>query len=94
MLNKNSFDLIYIDGDKENYLSYSLAAENIVTASGVIIVDDVFFHGDALSNQPETPKGMGCKKVLEHYKGRSDCRSLLLPIFNGMLLIFDFDNKK
>lgn len=87
-LPKRSFDLVFIDGDKERYLDLALVAETLVTDKGVIIIDDVFFHGDALNTAPSTPKGSGCKRLLEHYQTDNRFQHLLLPIRNGLLVLF------
>lgn len=87
-LPKRSFDLVFVDGDKERYLDLALAAETLVTDNGVIIVDDVFFHGDALNTIPSTPKGLGCKRLIEHYRVDDRFDHLLLPIRNGLLVLF------
>jgi predicted O-methyltransferase YrrM len=55
---------------------------------GVLIVDDVFFHGDSLNAEPSTEKGVGCRELLDHYQNRTDVRSLLLPLGNGMLIVY------
>lgn len=83
-----SFDMIFVDGSKQDYLEYTRVAENLVTDRGVIVVDDVFFHGDALNAKPETPKGLGCKMLLDHYRDRNDLAKLLLPVGNGILILF------
>jgi predicted O-methyltransferase YrrM len=87
-LPKRSFDLIFIDGDKERYFDLALEAETLVTDNGVIIVDDVFFHGDAVNAVPSTPKGLGCKRLIEHYRVDDRFGHLLLPIRNGLLVLF------
>jgi len=87
-LPKRSFDLVFIDGDKERYLDLALEAETLVTGKGVIIVDDVFFHGDAVNAVPSTPKGLGCKRLIEHYRADDRFGHLVLPIRNGLLVLF------
>jgi len=87
-LPKRSFDLVFIDGAKQSYLDYALIAEGLITKKGVIIVDDVFFHGDAVNAAPTTEKGIGCKKLLEHYHADQNFEHLLLPLRNGLLLIY------
>lgn len=87
-LPKRSFDLVFVDGDKERYLDLALEAETLVTDKGVVIVDDVFFHGDALNAIPSTPKGSGCKRLIEHYRVDDRFGHLLLPIRNGLLVLF------
>jgi len=81
------FDLIFVDGSKENYLDFTLKSEKLLNRNGMILVDDAFFHGDALNHRPVTKKGLGCKNLLEHYSRREDLLVSLLPIFNGILLI-------
>lgn len=82
------FDIVFIDGNKQTYLDYTLRAEELISAKGVIIVDDVFFHGDALNQAPTTEKGVGCKALIDHYRNDDHFEKLLLPIRNGILLLF------
>jgi predicted O-methyltransferase YrrM len=82
-----SFDLIFIDGSKQDYLDYALKSKNLITDNGIIIVDDVFFHGDALNASPSTDKGRGCKALLEHFKTDRSLERLLLPVANGILIL-------
>lgn len=83
-----SFDLVFVDGSKQDYLEYTLKSEKLLTKNGTIIVDDVFFHGDALNAAPNTDKGRGCKAVLDHYKAHDRLDKLLLPVANGILILF------
>jgi len=87
-LGKSYYDLIFIDGGKQDYLDYTLKCERLLSERGVIIVDDVFFHGDALNAKPQTAKGAGCKVLLDSYRNREDLGKLLLPVGNGMLMLF------
>jgi predicted O-methyltransferase YrrM len=86
-LPERSFDLVFIDGNKQSYLDYARRAEELITQKGVIIIDDVFFHGDALNSAPSTAKGLGCKRLLTHYRNNTDLEQLLVPLRNGMLLL-------
>ena len=87
-LGKGYYDLIFIDGGKQHYLEYTRKCEQLLSERGVIIVDDVFFHGDALNAQPQTDKGRGCKALLDAYREREDLGKLLLPVGNGLLMLF------
>ena len=62
-------------------------AEKKLSAKGLILVDDVFFHGDALNDTPSTEKGQGCKALLEHYNHVTHLSKYVLPINNGILLL-------
>ena len=87
-LGKQYYDLIFIDGGKQDYLKYTKLSEQLLSERGVIIVDDVFFHGDALNAKPQTDKGRGCKALLDSYREREDLGKLLLPVGNGLLMLF------
>ena len=52
------FDLAFIDGNKERYARLFEALEPRVRPGGVILVDDVLFHGDVLNSPPKTGKGV------------------------------------
>lgn len=86
-LPKSSFDLIFVDGSKQSYLEYTLKSGDLLTERGVIVVDDVFFHGDALNAEPTTEKGRGCKRLLDHFESDNAYRKLLLPVANGVLIL-------
>jgi predicted O-methyltransferase YrrM len=86
-LKDDYFDFIYVDGDKGKYLELTQIAEKKLSANGLILVDDVFFHGDALNEHSQTDKGQGCREVMEYYKDSKDFSKYLLPIYNGVLLL-------
>ena len=44
--NKRMFDMIFIDGDKENYKNYYDLSLELVKKNGFILVDNVLWHGD------------------------------------------------
>jgi predicted O-methyltransferase YrrM len=83
----NYFDFIYVDGDKGRYLDLTKLAEKKLSKHGLILVDDVFFHGDVLNPTAKTDKGKGCKELLEYYKDTKDFSKYILPINNGILLL-------
>jgi predicted O-methyltransferase YrrM len=84
----NSFDLVFVDGSKQDYLDYTLKSGRLLTERGAIVVDDVFFHGDALNDEPSTDKGRGCKRLLTHFAADNSFQKVLLPLANGLLLLY------
>jgi len=87
LLNDGFFDFIYVDGDKGRYPEFSKLAEQKLSKYGLILIDDVFFHGDVLNDKQNTDKGLGCKNVLEQYKYNTKFHKYLMPINNGILLL-------
>ena len=79
--------MIYVDGDKGNYLDITKAAEKKLSSEGIILVDDIFFHGDVLNKTPKTKKGLGCKATIEYYKENTNFYKYILPVNNGILLL-------
>jgi predicted O-methyltransferase YrrM len=82
------FDLIYLDGDKARYREYFDRLEPRLSRDGLLVIDDVFFHGDALDEEPRTDKGAGVRALLAEVARRDDLFRCLLPIgAAGMLLV-------
>jgi caffeoyl-CoA O-methyltransferase len=86
-LEDNFFNFIYVDGDKGRYPELCELAEKKLSKNGLILVDDILFHGDVLNQKQSTDKGLGCKKVLEIYKNNKNFFKYLIPINNGILLL-------
>jgi predicted O-methyltransferase YrrM len=81
------FDMAFIDGNKERYADYFLAVEKRVRPGGLILVDDILFHGDVLNEPPSTEKGAGVRAFLEVAATRKDFLRLALPFSNGIMLM-------
>lgn len=81
------FDIAFIDGNKERYAHYFEVLEPRVRSGGLIMVDDVLFHGDALNTKFETEKGEGAKAFLDVAASRKNYPRLVLPICNGIMLL-------
>lgn len=81
------FDFAFIDGNKENYATYMHELAGAINPGGVMVVDDAFFHGDALRRSPTTEKGRGVRAALELAKSMAGWDLAFLPISNGMLLL-------
>lgn len=84
---RGPYDIIFIDGNKERYDEYFLALEDSLAPNGIVIVDDCFFHGDALNETPQDEKGAGVKRMLKIAQQRTSYSRIALPIGNGALLL-------
>jgi predicted O-methyltransferase YrrM len=84
---RGPFDLAFIDGNKERYADYFRLVEPMMGPSSVIVVDDVFFHGDALSPTPNSEKGRGVRAFLELAARSASWQRASLPLSNGMMLM-------
>ena len=85
--NRGLFDFAFIDGNKERYADYFRLVEPMMAPNGIIAVDDVFFHGDALSANPTSEKGRGVRDFLDLASKATEWRRILLPLSNGLMLM-------
>lgn len=81
------FDLAFIDGNKERYADHFRLVEPYVRPGGLILVDDVFYHGDVLNETPKTAKGEGVKAFMRLAAGFSSGFRAVLPVCNGLMVI-------
>lgn len=84
MLNE-SFDLVFIDADKSNYINYFDLIIDKMSPGGVILSDNVLWSGKVIETLDE--KDLDTKVLLEYnIKLKEDPRldTLLLPIRDGL----------
>ena len=81
------WDLVFIDADKISYIQYYEMVLPRLSARGIIIADNVLFHGQVLE---ETLKGKNAKAIQEfnqHVANDSRTDQVLLTLRDGLLLI-------
>ena len=81
------FDLIFIDGNKERYKDYFIKTEPLLSPTGISLVDDCYFHGDAINREPTNDKGRGVRAFLDYAATRDDYLRIALPLANGMMMM-------
>ena len=82
-----SWDLVFIDADKVNYINYYELTLPSVKKGGWILADNVLFHGEVLE---ENVKGKNAKAIQafnEHIKNDDRVQQAMLTIRDGLLLI-------
>jgi len=84
---KKKFDFVFIDGNKENYYEYLKILEKKTSKNCIIIVDDIFFHGDIFNKKKKTLKGAGVHKVYSYIKNNKAFEPLIIPISNGIMIL-------
>lgn len=84
---RGPFDFAFIDGNKERYADYFRLVEPMMSPHSIVVVDDVFFHGDALSSEPMSEKGRGVRAFLELAANSPAWQRAILPLSNGMMLM-------
>ncbi len=83
----HTFDLVFIDADKPNYVNYFHAVIDKLNPGGIILSDNVLWHGKVV--EPLKEKDHSTKAVLEfNTLLKSDARveTVVLPIRDGLTI--------
>ena len=83
-----SFDLIFIDGEKSEYPAYYQLAVNLLNPGGLILADNVLWGGKVVDNDSE--KDVFTAGILEFNKiVKDDIRveKVILPVRDGIFMI-------
>jgi caffeoyl-CoA O-methyltransferase len=81
---KESFDLVFIDADKQNYSRYFDLVINSVNLNGIILADNVLWSGKVLDSQPDKDT----QAIIDfNRKVHEDPRieNVLLPVRDGIM---------
>lgn len=86
---EETFDLVFIDADKANYLRYYDLIFDKVRSGGFIIADNVLWHGKVIVQSDE--KVNAKTQVLMEFNDRvqQDLRveNVLLPVRDGLMIV-------
>ena len=86
---KNSnqkFDLIFIDADKENYLNYYDASIELINKNGLIIIDNVLWHGEVADNTKNDKFTNILREFNKHIKQDNRFIKNIIPIGDGFTI--------
>jgi predicted O-methyltransferase YrrM len=83
----HSFDFIFIDADKTNYLNYYELSLQLVRPSGLILIDNIFWEGQVIDPEDTSAQTREIRKLNDLIKNDSRVFTSLLPIADGLFLI-------
>jgi predicted O-methyltransferase YrrM len=81
------WDIVFIDADKTGYIEYYEMVVPHLAKGGIIIADNVLFHGEVLEETISGKNAMAIHAFNEHVKNDPRTTQVLLTIRDGMLLI-------
>lgn len=84
---KGEIDLVFIDADKVNYMTYLKESLKILSPKGVIVLDNALWSGQVLKENPEEESTKALKEVNNFVASNENLYGTLLPIRDGMFLI-------
>ena len=86
---KNSqqkFDLVFIDADKENYINYYDESIEVVIKNGLIIIDNVLWHGEVADKSKNDKFTTIIREFNKHIKDDNRVTKNIIPIGDGLTI--------
>ena len=80
------FDLVFIDADKANYTTYFDFAINLVKRNGLLIFDNVLWHGDVAKKNVTDNQTELIRKFNMYIKNDKKTEKTILPIGDGLTI--------
>ncbi len=84
---KENWDIVFIDADKTGYINYYKLILPSVNKNGLIIVDNVLFHGDVLQENISGKNAKAIHAFNEYVKNDTNVEQVLLTVRDGLLLL-------
>ena len=82
--NKEVFDLVFIDADKENYINYFEKSLKMLKKSGIIITDNVLWYGDVIDKNKNDKLTIKIREFNSHIDKDNRVENIILPIGDGL----------
>jgi caffeoyl-CoA O-methyltransferase len=84
---KGTFDLIFIDADKNNYLTYVQKTLPLLSSKGVMVLDNCLWSGYVLQDKDQDADTLGIQQVNNYLTQQKDLYVTLCPIRDGVFLV-------
>ena len=81
------WDLVFIDADKTSYIEYYELVLNKLSKKGLIIADNVLFHGQVLEEPIKGKNALAIEAFNKHVAEDPRVEQVMLTIRDGLLLI-------
>ena len=82
-----SWDLVFIDADKENYSNYFNLVLPKLRPNGFILADNTLFHGQVLEKEVKGKSAKAIQAFNDFLLTRTDIEVVMLPLRDGLSLI-------
>ena len=82
-----TWDLIFIDADKVNYINYYELTLPLLKKGGFILADNVLFHGEVLEENITGKNAKAIHAFNEHLKKDNRVQHVLMTVRDGLMLI-------
>ena len=81
---KQKFDLVFIDADKENYKKYYDNTLDLIEKNGLIIADNVLWHGEVVDEKKQDKLTTIIREFNSYVNKDQRTENLIIPIGDGL----------
>ena len=81
------WDIVFIDADKTGYIDYYELILPFLKPNGLIIADNVLFHGQVLEENISGKNAIAINNFNQHVKNDTRVEQVVLTVRDGLLLI-------
>ena len=83
-LKNSKFDMVFIDADKMNYKEYYEKSLNLLGKGGLIIVDNVLWHGEVVDDDNLDKYTMNIRDFNTYVANDKRVEQIIVPLGDGM----------
>ena len=84
VLNNKKFDMVFIDADKMNYKEYYEKSLNLINKGGLIIIDNVLWHGEVVDEKNNDKFTIKIKEFNKYISEDERVEQIIIPLGDGM----------
>ena len=84
---QHKWDLVFIDADKTNYINYYELVLPMLNDGGLMIADNVLFHGQVLEEEIKGKNAIAINNFNEHVANDNRTEQIILSVRDGLMLI-------
>ena len=81
------FDIVFIDGDKREYIEYFKLIIDKVNQGGFILADNVLWGGKVVEDETNDPQTRGIINFNTMIRNETKIEDVIIPIRDGLMLI-------
>ena len=83
-LKNDKFDMVFIDADKMNYKEYYERSLRLLNKGGLIIIDNVLWHGEVVDNANDDKLTLNIREFNEYVAKDIRVEQIIVPLGDGM----------
>ncbi len=84
-LRDSAYDIVFINGDKLEYVEHLAQAERLLRPRGLVIINDALWHNLVADPRDESDESVIIRETLESMRSNEAFTPLLIPLGEGLL---------